>query len=422
MQLYIMACFIFITLITVGCDQKTQAQKTQPKAEHSIQVQTYYTCSMHPNIQEDHPGKCPICGMNLAKIKKDQNTKDNKLQAKVHTHVSELSAGEVIAHIRLNKSQLSHFKPAFFPVTKMQMQKKIRLLGLAVPSESRESHISARVDGRVEKVYVKSTGSSVQVGDPIIDLYSPRLITAGQEYLVARQSYQDSPTQDFKQLWQQSEARLKAWGIQKAQYESWFKRGSVPQKIRIYSSASGTVRKRNATAGKYFKEGEHLFELSDLKDLWVEMDVYEHDAGLVQLNQTVNLQFTALPGEVFLGKVDFIDPVLNMDSRTLKIRTTISNVNGKLKPGMVADATLHVKLEGMPLVVPRMAVIDTGKRKVVWVKIDEQTFQSKIIHTGHESEGYIEVKGGLIEGEQVVMEGSFLLDAQAQLFGGYEDI
>lgn len=417
-----MAYLIIIILITIGCDQKTQVKKTQTKPEQSTQIQTYYTCSMHPEIQEERPGKCPICGMNLVKIQKDQNIKENNLQSQANTTTSEQSAGEVIAQIKLNKSQLSHFKPAFFPVTKMQMQKKIRLLGLAVSSESRESHISARIDGRVEKVYIKSTGSSVQVGDPIIDLYSPQLITAGQEYLVARKSYQDSPTQEFKQLRQQSEARLKAWGIKKAQYESWFKKKRVPQKIRIYSSASGTVRKRNATVGKYFKEGEHLFELSDLKDLWVEMDVYEHDAGLVQLNQTVLMQFTALPGEMFSGKVDFIDPVLNMDSRTLKIRTTISNVNGKLKPGMVADATLHVELEGRPLVVPRMAVIDTGKRKVVWVKVDEQTFQSKIIHTGHESEGYIEVKDGLVEGEQVVMEGSFLLDAQAQLFGGYEDI
>ena len=374
---------------------------------------------MHPRIRQDHPGKCSICGMNLVKLHEDVE--------KSHTHLTKTKttthkAGDVIANIKLKKSQLSHFKPAFFPVTRRQMQKKIRLLGLAVSAESRESHIAARIDGRVEKVYVKSTGSSVHVGDPIIDLYSPQLVTAGEEYLVARKSYQDSPTQNFQQLKQQSEERLRAWGIQKTQYESWFKKGRVPQKIRIYSSASGIVRKRNAVAGKYFKEGEHLFELSDLQNIWVEMDVYEHDAGLVQINQLVELQFTALPGDVFSGKVDFVDPVLSTDSRTLKIRTTISNTNGKLKPGMVADAILNVTLDGNPLVVPRVAVMDTGKRKVVWVKVDEQSFQSKVIRTGHESEGYIEVKAGLEEGEQVVIEGNFLLDAQAQLFGGYEDI
>ena len=182
------------------------------------------------------------------------------------------------------------------------------------------------------------------------------------------------------------------------------------------------MRKRNASVGKYFKEGQHFFELSDLKNVWVEMDVYEHDASLVQLDQEVQLQFTALPGEILSGKLDFVAPILNADSRTLKIRTTISNIDGKLKPGMVADASLKIEFQDSSLVVPRMAVIDTGKRKVVWVKVSSNTFQSKIIHTGRESEGYVEVSSGLIENEEVVIEGNFLLDAQAQLFGGYEDI
>jgi len=134
------------------------------------------------------------------------------------------------------------------------------------------------------------------------------------------------------------------------------------------------------------------------------------------------MEFTSLPGTILEGKIDFIAPVLNSESRTLKIRTTISNASGKLKPGMVADATLEVNLEGHPLVVPRTAIIDTGKRKVVWVRISDRQFQAKIIHTGYESEGYIEIKHGLMENEEVVIEGNFLLDAQAQLFGGYEDM
>ena len=221
---------------------------------------------------------------------------------------------------------------------------------------------------------------------------------------------------------QQSEERLKLWGIKKFQYESWYAKKAVPTKITIYSPTSGIVRKYNASVGRYFKEGQNLFELSDLSDVWVEMDVYEHDASLVSIGQNVSLVFTAIPGEVVEGVVDFVNPVLDSNSRTLKVRTTIKNDKGFLKPGMVADATLNVKLEGHPLVVPRSAIIDTGKRKVVWVKTGEKKFQAKEIHTGYESQGYVEVKHGLKENEEVIIDGNFLLDAQAQLFGGYEDM
>lgn len=433
-------CLILLTLISLiflGCEKTKQPDiKITQTTQAVTQLKEYYTCSMHPQVKQDQPGQCPICNMNLVKVEanlpktdlsktdsSDIEQEDIKASSdKAHRIQSKEQAGDIIGKVKLKKSQLAHFRPEFFPVTQMKMQKSIRLLGSVLASENRESQISARIDGRIERVYVQSTGSFIQVGDPVIDFYSPQLITTGQEYLINRKSYQESPTEDFKDLQSQSEERLKAWGIKKFQYESWFKKGRVPQKITIYSSARGTVRKRNASVGKYFKEGQHFFELSDLKNVWVEMDVYEHDANLVQLNQTVQLQFTALPGEIFSGKIDFIDPILNANSRTLKIRTTISNVDGKLKPGMVADATLNVEFQQPSLVVPRTAVINTGKRKVVWVKLNKDSFQSKVIHTGYESEGYIEVKSGLIEGEEVVMEGNFLLDAQAQLFGGYEDI
>ena len=425
-NLYWRVLLVFVLFLVFGCEKTKQqlpgtTSKSTNTSQKAAQLKKYYTCSMHPTIKQEQPGKCPICNMKLIEIEQENIKAHAHEPSKLHVQ-SKAQAGDIIGKVKLKKSQLSHFKPEFFPVTKMKMQKNIRLLGSVLASENRESYISARMDGRVEKVYIESTGSFIQIGDPVVDFYSPQLITSGQEYLIARESYQESPIEDFKGLWEQSEERLKGWGVKKFQYESWFKKGVVPQKITIYSSARGTVRKRNASVGKYFKEGQHFFELSDLKNVWVEMDVYEHDASLVQLDQDVQLQFTALPGEVLSGKIDFVAPILNADSRTLKIRTTISNIDGKLKPGMVADTTLNVEFQDASLVVPRTAVIDTGKRKVVWVRVNDDTFQSKIIYTGRESEGYVEIRSGLIEGEDVVIEGNFLLDAQAQLFGGYEDI
>ena len=151
------------------------------------------------------------------------------------------------------------------------------------------------------------------------------------------------------------------------------------------------------------------------------MDVYEHDSALVKNGQEVEFEFSAYPGELWRGKIDFISPVLDRKTRTLKIRTTLDNSDGKLRPGMVGTASVNLKLTGTPLVIPRTAVIDTGKRKVVWIDLGKNKYQAKRVRTGFESEGYVEVKEGLAEGDQVIVDGNFLLDAQAQLFGGYDD-
>ena len=447
---------LLILLLILGTVSCFKSEKKIFESGISVE-EMYYTCAMHPSVKESKPGKCPICHMNLTKVVLDKSDEiiTNKtpkpkeeikralwqcekfpdvtseveetcpmdgsamIKTKVENHPK---AALIVAKVKLRSAQLSHFRPDYFPVSSMKMKKRIRLLGTVLQSEEKESSIPARINGRVEKVYVKSTGSFVKVGDPVIDLYSPKLITAGEEYLLARHSFISSKSREFKDMLTQSKERLKLWGIKEFQYESWFKNNKVPRKITLYSPATGIVRKRHAIVGKYFKEGQNFFELSDLSDVWVEIDVYEHDASLVQLSQKVQLEFTSLPGEVINGELDFINPVLNPRSRTLKVRATISNEQGKLKPGMVASATLVVEIEGRPLVVPRSAIIDTGKRKVVWTKVKGKSFQAKQIHTGYESDGYVEIKHGLSEGDEVVIEGNFLLDAQAQLFGGYEDI
>ncbi|MDD0851742.1 efflux RND transporter periplasmic adaptor subunit [Halobacteriovorax sp. GB3] len=427
---------------------KDSVVESEPAGHEHSKTEVYYTCSMHPQVRENEPGKCPICHMNLTKVEVEKGTEPKQVKEEVQKELyqckdfpdvtSEVAgvcpidgtpmipmirskAAKVVAKLKLRKAQLHHFKPEVFPVTSMKMSKNIRLLGSVLQSEEKESSIPARINGRVEKVYVKSTGSFIKAGDLVLELYSPKLIAAGEEYLLARKSYLKNKSNEFKDLMNQSEERLKLWGIQKAQIESWYKNSEVPRQIKIYSDSTGIVQKRSAIVGKYFKEGQNFFELSDLSDVWVELDVYEQDSGVLKLGQRVEMEFNAIPGDIQKGEIDFISPVLDQTTRTLKVRTTIKNSLGRLKPGMIASATLKLDFEGMPLVVPRSAVIDTGKRKVVWVQSDERSYQAKTILTGVESEGYVEVKEGLIENEKVVVEGSFLLDAQAQLFGGYED-
>lgn len=440
--------FILILSMTLAFFSCTKENKAEVKGTKETKVETYYTCSMHPQIKEKGPGKCPICGMNLTKVEIDHSDHENhegKVDEKDVYYCesspditsetpgecpidgtpmlkrSNSKASEVVAKVSLRKSQVSHFRADLFPVTTMKMSKVIRLLGTLVKSEEKESNIPARIEGRVEEVFVQSKGALIRRGDPVLKLYSPKLITGGEEYLISRKNYfSNKSSRDFKELYQKSIERLKLFGVLESQLEEWAKNNKVPREITIYSPVTGIVEKKNAIKGKYFKEGQSFFDLVDLASMWVEMDVYEHDSSIVKLGQVVEIEFSAIPGEIYTGKINFIDPIINPKTRTLKVRTTLENPEGSLRPGMVGDAKLNIKLDGMPLVVPRSAVIDTGKRKVVWVDLGKHKYQAVTVHTGFESEGYVEIRHGLQENQKVVMEGNFLLDAQAQLTGGYQ--
>ncbi len=440
------AVLLLSLFIYVSCESPFNSE--QPIKVEKAKQEVFYTCSMHPQIHEKKPGKCPICAMGLSKVvvEHDDFGSDQKTtapQKMVYYCASDPSVtseapGEcpldgsamlmkrpsknTVAKVRLRKAQVEHFRADLFSVEHMKMQKKIRLLGTVMKSEERESNIPARVPGRVEEVLVQSTGSLIRKGDPVLKLYSPQLLTGGDEFLIARKNFMaNKGNPEFIDLYKQSKQRMKLWGVQESQLESWGKDGKIPREITIYSPVTGIVERKNAIVGKYFKEGQSFFDLVDLSSLWVEMDVYEHDSALVDLGQRVEIEFNASPGELWEGEIDFINPVLDERSRTLKVRTTLENKNGKLRPGMAGVASVTLELKERPLVIPRSAVIDTGKRKIAWLAVgkSKHRYEAREIHTGFESEGYVEVKHGLSEGEQVVIEGNFLLDAQAQLFGGY---
>jgi multidrug efflux pump subunit AcrA (membrane-fusion protein) len=444
-----MKIFLFILFISfVSCNKEAEHSNNN-EIKNSSKVETYYTCSMHPQIKEKGPGKCPICGMNLTKVEVDHSDTHDHSEHQVKEDVyycesspditshapgecpidgtpmlkkASLEGGKVVAKMKLRKSQVNHFRAELFEATTMKMNKVIRLLGTLVKSEDKKSNIPARISGRVEKVFVESKGAFIKKGDPVVKLYSSALITSGEEYLISRENYlKNKANQDLKELFLKSIERLKLFGILEFQLENWAKLNKIPRDIIIYSPVTGIVVNKNAIKGKYFNEGQSFFDLVDLSSMWVEMDVYEHDSSLVKLGQSITIEFSALPGEKFQGDINFIDPIINPKTRTLKVRTTLNNLNGNLRPGMVGDVNLKIELEGTPIVVPRSAVIDTGKRKVVWLDLGKHKYQAITVSTGFESAGYMEIKNGLKEGQKVVIDGNFLLDSQAQLVGGYID-
>ncbi len=379
----------------------------------SSKRQGYYTCSMHPHIREAKSGRCPICGMNLTYIEEVASSGNEGYNHS--SKMSEDSNDKVIKKnndvaIRLTKKQVRNFNYTTFEVRRGKISRTLRLLGKVAQSEKKQSNIPARVSGRVEKVYINSTGSFVSKNDPVIDIYSPELITAGEEYLISSKRGQ-------KDLLRQVKKKLELWGIKDFQIRNWLKRGKVPRNITIYSNVSGVVTKKRAVEGRYFKEGESFYDLVNLSTVWVEMDVYEQDAGLVKIGQKVNMEFLSYPGERWESRIDFISPVLDEKTRTLTIRTTLNNKGGKLKPGMVGEINLASDTSDDVLIIPNSAIIDTGKRKIVWFEKDKNNYVATEIETGIKGVEFSEVKSGLDEGENIVVDGNFLLDAQSQLSG-----
>lgn len=382
-------------------------------SSQATKISGYYTCSMHPKIRENKAGRCSICGMNLTYIKGEKgheghNHADN--EEVNHSQHQKTSKVQSMQMVKLTSKQVENFHSTTFQVQKQNISKTLRLLGKVVQSEKTQSNIPARIGGRIEKVYINSTGSFISKNDPVVDIYSPELITAGEEYLISHKSNQ-------KDLRQQAKKKLKLWGIRGFQLNKWLKQGKIPRNITIYSSAGGIVIKKNAIEGKYFTQGQSFYDLVNLSSVWVEMDVYESDSGLAKIGQEAHIEFIAYKGEKWVSNIDFISPVLNENTRTLKIRTTLENKEGKLKPGMVGEIHISTNSINKVLVVPNAAIIDTGKRKIVWVEKNVSNYAAIEIQTGVEGVEFTEVKSGLKEGDIVVISGNFLLDAQSQLSG-----
>ncbi len=432
-------------LFLVSCNNGEQNKSAATDhSTHEHKTESYYTCSMHPQVREKEPGKCPICHMNLTKVDveeepqvKAQPIKEIWACEEDHSVTSEspticpLDGQEMvklsqpasgpIQKVNLKQGQIAHFDARVFEAQHMLMKKEIRLLGQVVQASQKESNIPLRVDGRIEKVFVKSEGESIRRGQPVVEIYSPTLISAGEEYVIAyKGAKKNSGNKDYKDLLRQSEERLTNWGVTSEQRERWANTGVVDQSIVVYAPTSGIVTKRFAVIGRYFKEGQSLFDLVDLSSVWVELDVYEVDSGMVENGQKLEMGFSAIPGLIKKGELDFVSPVIDPKTRTLKVRATIDNSGGELKLGMIVDARLDVELKGDRLVIPRTSVVDTGKRQIAWVKVGERSFESRLLNLGMIAGDYVEVISGLSLGDQVVERGNFLLDAQAQLFGSPE--
>lgn len=312
------------------------------------------------------------------------------------------------------------------------LTRTVRAVGQFQLDERRLSSVTTKFEGYIERLYVNATGQPVKRGQPLMDVYSPELVSAEEEYLVAWNGCQplkngtEESLVGVGQLAESALKRLRNWDISDAQLRHLQQSGKASRTLTLYSPANGVVLEKMAVAGIRFMPGEPLFKIADLSAIWLLADVFEQDLALVHVGQTVKISVDAYPDKELVGKIAYIYPTVTPETRTAKVRVELANPNGMLKPDMYASVQLvsgHNKARA--LTVPDSAVIDSGTRQIVLVQLTDGLFEPREVKLGMRSDGYAEVLQGLSEGENVVVRANFLIDAESNLkaalgsFGGH---
>ncbi len=395
--------------------QHRGAQKAG-EGKKAAQGTVQYTCPMHPFIIKDKPGACPICGMTL--VKKVEGAQGG---APVQGGGKE---AEMLGHVSLSPTQMVMANVATTEAKSMPLSKEINATGIVQYDQARQAKVTSWVAGRIDKLHVNTVGSYVSKGRPVAEVYSPDLVSAQQEYLLAlksRDQFKNSPIQSISQggegLVASARQRLKLMGVRDEQIAGLEKTGQPNIRLPIYTPLSGIVIEKIALEGQYVNMGDPLFNIADLSTVWVEVEVYENEFPFVKIGQPVAIVSQSYPGKTFRGRVAFIYPFLDPKTRTVKVRAEIPNPGLKLKPDMFVNARVLVPL-GSSIVVPVTAVMDTGQRQTVWVEMQPGMFEPRDVKVGTRSGDSVQILSGLKAGEKVASSGGYLIDSEAQLKGG----
>ncbi|MBI4548400.1 MAG: efflux RND transporter periplasmic adaptor subunit [Ignavibacteriae bacterium] len=377
-------------------------QHEEPTAGDEID---YYTCTMHPSVKERNPGRCPICNMDLTPVMKKAKAAKEKV--------------DLTFSVSPTKQQLIGVK--FAEVKKLPLDKVIRAVGRVDYDERKVAVVNLRISGWIQDLFADYTGKFVQKGQPLFKIYSPELVSAQQEYLLALQTQQETTwtvetTQEGKTLLETVRERLRLFGITDEQISAIEKRRKPETYLTIYSPLSGNIVEKMVLEGMRVEPGMTLYKIADLSTIWVYADVYEYELPYVKTGQEAVVTLSSYPNEIFKGRIMYIYPFLTVNTRTVKVRIEIPNPHGKLKPEMYGNVELHIRM-GNRLVVPQSAVLNTGERQIVFIDKGDGLFEVRFVKLGTRSEDMYEVIDGLETGERVVSSANFLIDAESKVQG-----
>lgn len=332
-----------------------------------------WTCSMHPQVRLTKPGLCPLCNMDLIP-----------------------AVGNALVPVEVQ------------PVERRTLAADLRAVGKVEVDETTTATVTARVDGYVEHVIANTTGLKIERGDPLLQIYSPELYVAQHEFLLSLEHPEDPALKEAARL------KLARWDFTEGQIADLEKTRLVEERPALLSPVRGTILEKHVVEKSPVMTGDVLYRVADLSLLWVQFDLYEYEIGGVQTGQPVTLTTEAFPGETFKGKVAFISPTLNEETRSIRVRVEVTNLDGRLRPGMFVGARIERAL-GEALSVPVSAVLDSGVRRIVYVERAAGEFEAVEVTLGPRVGDHYVVEKGLEEGDRIVVRGNFLLDSQFQI-------
>jgi Cu(I)/Ag(I) efflux system membrane fusion protein len=353
---------------------------------------TTFSCSMHPEIRQQGPGKCPLCGMEL-------------------TPVADASSDQFeVDRIRLEPGALAAAGIQTAPVRVGTAKARIQVNGTVVTAESGQASITSRISGRLERLFVSITGTTVQKGQLLAEIYSPELIAAQRELLESRQFKTTNPS-----LYDAARRKLENWNIGAEEIALIEQRGKAQEFFPITAPMGGTVTEIMARTGENVESGMPVLKITDLSQVWIQFDVFEKDIPFVGTGDSVRFFASGTTGLTGAAKLDFIEPVLDSESRTLKVRTTVSGGRGWI-PGMIVQGTILSRgTRGVEI--PASALLWAGGTSYVWVKTTDETFEIREVRPGMRTANGWLIARGLNGGEEIAVQGVFRLDAAAQLSG-----
>ncbi len=408
-----------------------------------------YTCGMHPFIIQDEPGICPICNMKLTPMKQGTGGDGNKTAAGerkikywqapmdptyirdepgkspmgmdlVPVYEEDVSGG---GGIEIDPVTTQNMGVRTEIVARRDLSRTVRTLGLVTYDEPRQYSVNSKIEGWVEKLYVNEEGQQVSKGQPLMEIYSPELVAAQHEYLLAVQNSKQLSQSPFgeiaessKRLLDASRTRLKYWDISDKQISALEQSGEVRKNLTLYSSYHGIVTMKKVVEGMRVMAGEELLQISDLSRVWVNADIYEFELPWVKVGQTAQVELPFTSDKVLEGRISYIYPYLQSETRTVKARIEFQNPGHQLKPDMYANIRIATGAVQGALAIPDNAVLNSGKGQTVFVSLGEGRFEPRSVKTGVSDEsGYIQILSGLAEGDEVVVSAQFMLDSESKL-------
>lgn len=369
-------------------------------------VEKKWQCPMHPSIVQDHPGDCPICGMKLVEVSVGGGAGG--------------PAPEGLAAITIDPARQQLIGMKIVHAERGPVGGTWRTNGRVAVDETRVHHVNVKFNGFMERVYADFIGKPVRRGEPLFSIYSPELLSAQEEYLLALRTQRTlsgagtALSDDGTSLVRAARRKLELWDVPQSEIARIEKAGEPSRTVTFYSPATGVLTKKDVVPGMKVAAGEMPFEIIDLSRVWVLADAYESDLARVRVGMKATLSLKAFPGHTFEGRVAFLDPLLDPRTRTAKVRIDFPNATGELRPEMFGEVVLSGKARDA-LRIPADAVIDSGTRSVVFVALADGKFQPREVRLGAADGTWVEVVSGLEDGDGVVTRANFLVDSESRL-------